>query len=201
MPRMSEEGPPTQRLRFWLPPVLLGALWCVLQVLGGPGLWGYERLAIGEGQAWRLLTGHLVHLNAMHLVLNLLGFAGVVAVWGQELARPSVLLATFLASALATSLGLWFQPQLDWYAGASAALHGLFAAGIVLASGAQRMLRLTAALGLLLKLALETQIDTGTAGLIGAPVIHAAHQFGALGGALAALAWRLRHRDGVQAHT
>ena len=198
---MSEEGPPARRLRFWLPPVLLGALWCVLQVLGGPALWGYDRLAIGDGQAWRLLTGHLVHLNAMHLVLNLLGLAGVVAVWGRELARPSVLLAIFLGSALVTSLGLWLQPRLDWYAGASGALHGLFAAGIVLAIGAGRMLRLVAALSLLLKLVLEAHVDSGTAGLIGAPVIQAAHQFGALGGTLAALTWRLRHRDGVQAHT
>lgn len=196
---MSKRTSLSHLARFWVPPVLLGTIWCVLQALGGPSLWGFDRQAIGDGQAWRLLTGHLVHLNAMHLALNLLGLAGVMAAWGRELARPSVLPVMFIGSALAASLGLWFMtPELAWYAGASGALHGLFAAGIVLARDAGSLLRLVAALGLLLKLVLETVVDTGTAGLIGAPVVHAAHQFGALGGTLAALAWLIRHRARAQ---
>lgn len=205
MPRMNDGGRTrgdragTMSGKAWLPPVLLGGCWCALQALGGPSAWGFDRPAILEGQIWRLLTASLVHLNVIHLALNLLGLAGVMAVWGRELARPPALLGMFLGSAFAVGLGLWFlAASLDWYAGASGALHGLFAAGIVLASHAGRMLRLAAALGLLLKLVLETQLDTGTAGLIGAPVIHAAHQFGALGGILAALAWRFQHRAGAQ---
>jgi rhomboid family GlyGly-CTERM serine protease len=165
-------------------------LWGALQALGGPALWGYERQAIEDGQIWRLLTGQLVHLNTVHLALNLLGLAGVMAVWGRELAQPCALLVTYLGSACVVGIGLWFlEPKLAWYAGASGALHGLFAAGIVLATSVDRTLRAAAALGLLLKLVLETHVETGTAGLIGAPVIHVAHQLGAFGGVVSALLW------------
>lgn len=196
MPGMTEPQALRRLLLPWWPPLLLGTLWGTLQALGGPALWGYERQAIGDGQVWRLLTGQLVHLNAMHLALNLLGLAGVMAVWGQTLARPAVLLDMILGSTIAVALGLWFlAPQVSWYAGASGALHGLFMAGIVLATETGRALRTAAALGLLLKLALEAHTGTGSAGLIGAPVIHAAHQFGAFGGVVSALAWRLLRRS------
>ncbi|MFZ5466072.1 MAG: rhombosortase [Pseudomonadota bacterium] len=194
---MSKQTPHPHPPRPWRAPAMLGVLWCALQALGGSAMWGYDRQAVGDGQVWRLLTGQLVHLNAVHLALNLLGLAGVMAVWGRELARPTALLGMFLGSALAVDLGLWFlEASIDWYAGASGALHGLFAAGIVLATSAGRTLRAAAALGLLLKLVLEAHVETGAAGLIGAPVIHAAHQFGALGGILTALIWHFWHRTG-----
>lgn len=196
MPDMTEPQALRRLLLPWWPPLLLGTLWGTLQALGGPALWGYEREAIGDGQVWRLLTGQLVHLNAVHLALNLLGLAGVMAVWGRQLARPCALLVTYLGSACAVGLGLWWlEPQLAWYAGASGALHGLFAAGIILATETGRMLRAAAALGLLLKLVLEAHVETGTAGLIGAPVIHAAHLYGAFGGVVSALTWRLLCRS------
>lgn len=176
----------------WVAPCVLAILWCLLQWAGGPATWGYERAAIDDGQVWRLLTGNLVHINATHLALNLLGLAGVTAVWGRELGSWRVLAAVFSGSALAVGLGLWFTtPELAWYSGASGALHGLFAAGLVLATGTGRLFRLVAALGLLAKLAIETRLDTGTAELIGAPVIHAAHQWGAAGGLVIALILRL----------
>lgn len=190
MPGMTEPQALRRLLLPWWPPLLLGTLWGTLQALGGPALWGYERQAIGDGQVWRLLTGQLVHLNATHLTLNLLGLAGVMAVWGRALAQPCALLVTYLGSACAVGLGLWWlEPKLAWYAGASGALHGLFMAGIVLAANASRMLRTASALGLLLKLVLEARLNTGTAGLIGAPVIHVAHQLGAFGGLVSALLW------------
>ncbi|MDM7321884.1 MAG: rhombosortase [Gammaproteobacteria bacterium] len=183
-------------LRRWWATLLLGGLWCVLQAHGGLALWGYDRQAIGDGQVWRLLTGQLVHLNAVHLVLNLLGLAGVMAVWSRELAHPVALLGMFLGGVCAVGLGLWWLvPEVAWYAGASGVLHGLFAAGIVLALGTSLRLRAVAAMGLLLKLALEAHLGTGSAELIGAPVIHAAHQFGAFGGVVSALAWRLLRRS------
>jgi rhomboid family GlyGly-CTERM serine protease len=195
MPGMTEPRAWRPLLRPWWAVLLLGGLWCVLQALGGPALWGYDRQAIGDGQVWRLLSSQLVHLNAVHLVLNLLGLAGVLAVWSKALTPPTVLLGMFLGSACAVGLGLWFfAPEVAWYAGASGTLHGLFAAGIVLAAETPRGLRVVAALSLLLKLVLEVRLDTGTAELIGAPVIHTAHQFGTFGGGVSALVWRLLRR-------
>ncbi|MEW6692560.1 MAG: rhombosortase [Pseudomonadota bacterium] len=196
MPGMTEPQALRRLLLPWWPPLLLGTLWGTLQALGGPALWGHERQAIGDGQVWRLLTGQLVHLNAVHLALNLLGLAGVMAVWARELTPPLTLLGMVLGSACTVGLGLWLlAPEVAWYAGASGVLHGLFAAGIVLATETGRALRTAAALGLLLKLVLEARLNTGTAGLIGAPVIHVAHQFGAFGGGMSALVWRLLRRS------
>ena len=196
MPGMTEPQALRRLLLPWWPPLLLGTLWGTLQALGGPALWGYERQAIGDGQVWRLLTGQLVHLNAVHLALNLLGLAGVMAVWARELTPPLTLLGMVLGSACTVGLGLWLlAPEVAWYAGASGALHGLFTAGIVLATRASLGLRAAAALGLLLKLVVEAHLDTGSAELIGAPVIHAAHQLGALGGVGSALIWRLLRRS------
>lgn len=167
----------------------------MLQALGGPGLWGYERAAIEAGQAWRLLTSQFVHLNATHLALNLGGLAGVMAVFGPSLTRPSILIGAVMGSACTVALGLWFlAPDVAWYAGASGVLHGLFAAGVVVATGAPTPLRAAAALGLGLKLAWEARHGTASADLIGAPVIHAAHLYGATGGLLGAALVRLARR-------
>jgi rhomboid family GlyGly-CTERM serine protease len=165
---------------------LLVGLWLVLQYAGGPMLWDYARPAIAEGEYWRLLSAHFVQLNTAHLVLNLLGLLAVLGVWGDVLRgiRPMILA---VGIALGISLGLWFnETALQHYAGASGVLHGLFAAGIVLARRLDWRLRLLAAIGLIAKLVAETQFNTGSAALIGAPVIHASHQWGALFGALIA---------------
>ncbi|MEW6764303.1 MAG: rhombosortase [Pseudomonadota bacterium] len=160
-------------------------------------MWGFDRPEIGDGQVWRLLTAHFVHLNGTHLALNLLGLTGILLVWGQALGEARVLAAAFVGSACMASLGLWFMsPELVFYAGASGAVHGMFAAGCVLATRLGPIFRLVAALGLLLKLVTEVNFNTGTAELIGAPVIHASHQWGALGGVMIAGLIRVTQKRG-----
>ena len=149
-------------------------------------LWDYSRPAISDGQVWRVLSGHFVHLNSTHLAMNALGLMAIVSVWGSALggARP---LWLSIGISLGLSLSLWWsEPQLQHYAGASGVLHGLFASGIVLAHDLSLRFRLIAAAALIGKLIAETQFNTGSAELIGAPVIHAAHQWGAAWGALLA---------------
>lgn len=161
---------------------LLLVIWILTQYVGGPALWDYSRSAITDGQLWRVLSGHFVHLNTTHLLMNSLGLLGIVSVWGAALhgARP---LWLSIGIGLGISLSLWLaEPQLQHYAGASGVLHGLFAAGIVLAHDLSPRFRLVAAAALLAKLIAETQFNTGSAELIGAPVIHGAHQWGALWG-------------------
>lgn len=166
---------------------LLLMIWVMTQYLGGAAQWDYARPAILDGQLWRVLSGHFVHLNTTHLVMNALGLLGIVSLFGEalSLARP---LWLSIGIALGISLALWFsEPQLIHYAGASGVLHGLFAAGIVLARDVSLRFRLLAAAALVAKLIAETQFNTGSAELIGAPVIHAAHQWGAGLGCILAL--------------
>jgi len=103
----------------------------LLQSAGlGPAL-EYRR-AMLAAEPWRLLTGHLVHANWRHAVLNALAWVALARLYAPELApaRQATLLA---GSALAISLLLWVAaPDVAWYRGLSGALHGVFAAGACL---------------------------------------------------------------------
>ena len=136
-----------------------------------------------------MFSAHFVHLNSVHLAMNALGLFAIVSVWGSALAGWRTLWLSLLLAPM-ISIALWLsEPQLQHYAGASGVLHGLFAAGLILAFDMRLRWRLLAALGLCSKLWLETQFNTGSAALIGAPVIHAAHQWGALFGGITATAY------------
>jgi len=103
-----------------------------LPELGGESLrlaLRYDRTALGEGEWWRLFTGHLVHLDLEHMALNTLGLILMWALFARDYS-PLRWLAILLVSALAISAGLWFRnPQIQWYVGASGALHGVMTAG------------------------------------------------------------------------
>jgi rhomboid family GlyGly-CTERM serine protease len=89
----------------------------------------YDRVAIEGGQWWRLLSGHFVHLDLEHAVLNSLGVVLMWALFARDYS-PGRWLAIYLGSALVVGAGLWFlSPQVEWYVGASGALHGVMTAG------------------------------------------------------------------------
>jgi rhomboid family GlyGly-CTERM serine protease len=112
---------------------LLGA--CVLLLLpclaGEAGRLGlrYDRVAIGAGQLWRLLTGHWVHLSVRHALLNALGLALMWALFARDYS-PRQWLLIVLGAVLAIDAGLWlWDSTLAWYVGSSGVLHGVMAAG------------------------------------------------------------------------
>jgi rhomboid family GlyGly-CTERM serine protease len=89
----------------------------------------YERAALASGQLWRLLTGHLVHLDLRHALVNILGLALMWALFARDYA-PRQWLAIVLASIAAIDAGLWlWDSTVTWYVGSSGALHGVMAAG------------------------------------------------------------------------
>ncbi|MDP9013177.1 MAG: rhombosortase [Pseudomonadota bacterium] len=114
---------------FWLLLILL-ALGVVLGLGDNVNeLLRYDRGAIAAGGWWRLLTAHIVHLDAHHLILNGLG---LVLMWSLFAADydPVEWCAIVLAGALAISSGLWWlSPRVAWYVGASGVLHSVMAAG------------------------------------------------------------------------
>ena len=87
----------------------------------------WDRAKIGSGEVWRLITGHLVHSNSNHILLNSIGIAVVLLLIGDRFStRTLCSLSVFIA--FLTSLLLYvFEPQLSYYVGFSAALHGLVA--------------------------------------------------------------------------
>ena len=162
-----------------------------------PGLLAYDRAAIAGGDLWRLLTAHYVHLNAAHAAMNALALALTVALLGDT-ARAGAWLAAYAALSLATSAALWWgAPGVVNYVGASGVVHGLIAFGALLRWRDARIESTLLLAGLAIKLVLEARSGANPASeaLIGAPVITAAHRYGAIAGAvLGALVHAIRRR-------
>lgn len=178
--------------------LLLCAALLLLPLLGGEGLklaLRYERAAIAAGQWWRFITGHLVHLDAIHALLNAVGLALLWALFARSYAlwQWGVALA---ASMLAIDAGFWFiSTQLVWYVGASGVLHGVFACGCIALLRERDRIGLIAAVIFVGKLVYE-QWHGPLPFERADQVVTVAHLYGAIGGAAAALVLRGRS-DGI----
>lgn len=191
------------RRHDWILPAVLCAVLVVLWIGGEDLLLAlrYEHSALTRGQWWRLITGHFVHAGWMHLGWNLLGIALVWSLFAADYAAREWL-AIMLASILAIDLGFGLlQADLDWYVGFSGVLHGCIAAGL-LAWLRVKPDWLTAVVALIFAAKLVWEHSVGplalTASSLSVPVIHEAHSYGAIGGALcgAGLLIRRTRRDG-----
>ena len=176
------------RRRRWLLAAIPAFVALVLQ-LGGTevrdGL-AWERDSLLDGQFWRLLSGHFVHLGWSHLLLNLAGLALVSWLVGSAFGWFRWLIIG-LISIVAINAGFWFlNPALDWYVGLSGLLHGLLLAGLIpgLLRGDREAMVLTAFV--VLKLTWEQLVGPlpGSESTAGAAVIVDAHFYGAIGGLL-----------------
>jgi rhomboid family GlyGly-CTERM serine protease len=88
----------------------------------------YQRPLLAT-QPWRILTGHLIHINWPHALVNAAALWIVARLYAPDLNARRQAIALFV-SALAVSAALaWLTPSIEWYRGLSGALHGLFFAG------------------------------------------------------------------------
>lgn len=141
-------------------------------------------------QPWRFITGHFVHLGWTHAAANI-GALAVLA-WVARLRKAGPGFPVCAAcSAAAVSAGMAYGPvHIDWYAGLSGILYGLFA---------QEVLRLrtfhrpVAWCGLalyfagLVKVVADLRLGVGAAGTLGIPIVPHAHLYGYLAGSLVSL--------------
>jgi len=86
----------------------------------------YDRIAIENGEVWRLLSGHLVHLSLTHLFVNGVGLTLFLLIsrryssWGAIMGVMGILGVT-------VSLSLYLgSPHVMQYGGFSGILYGLF---------------------------------------------------------------------------
>jgi rhomboid family GlyGly-CTERM serine protease len=151
----------------------------------------YQRTGIGQGEYWRLLTGHFVHLDLEHALLNGLGLVLMWALFARDY-PPARWLAIYLGAALAVSAGLWFfNPEIAWYVGASGALHGVMTAGTLAHLRRGDLDGWILAVFIVLKLAYEQ--FSGALPFAGSPdTVVDAHLYGAIGGVVLALLLRPR---------
>jgi rhomboid family GlyGly-CTERM serine protease len=154
----------------------------------------YAREGLRRGEVWRLVTGHLVHLDLSHAALNVVGLALVWALYrgAWRLGEWSVVLVTGM---LAIDAGLWgLQPGVQWYVGASGVLHALIAAGVVAQWNTERAISVVVAVLLGAKLLWEARYGALPFAGEGHDVVLSAHRYGALGGLAAAAALTLHRK-------
>jgi len=191
------------RLRHLAPraTLVLAAAMVLLQ-LAGPAVrmnLRYDRDAVLDGEAWRLVTAHLVHFDLAHLTWNLLGLALVAWLFARDFNLRGWLLILAASTAAIDAGFLVFMPELSWYVGFSGVLHGAMAAGL-LAWLAHSRDWVTWLVSTLFGAKLLWEHFAGplpfTASTLALPVVHEAHSFGALGGLAAAgwLQWRRQAR-------
>jgi len=111
---------------------LLLLLLAILLALFEPTLSGilqFDRQAILAGEWWRLWSGHLLHTNSWHLLMNLAGLVVITLLHGNYYQRWQFLFL-LLSGLLLISLALLFwSPAISFYVGLSGWLHTLLVYG------------------------------------------------------------------------
>lgn len=163
--------------------LLLAALVLLLQAVAAQSQAALrlDAAALAQGQWWRLLSAHFVHLGWAHALLNAVG---VLLCWALA---PSVfdraLPARLFGLALGTSLCLWaFTPQVLPYVGLSGVLYGLFVLGLLPPLLRTRDPIAALALALVIGWMLwqwAVGAPASEAALLGGRVVSEAHLFGA----------------------
>jgi rhomboid family GlyGly-CTERM serine protease len=91
----------------------------------------YERFAIADGEFWRLISCHWVHLNADHLLWSSMTFLLLGSIC--EIMDRGKYLMTIVLSAIFIPAGIWFvMPQLDVYGGLSGLDCALYSLLVIL---------------------------------------------------------------------
>lgn len=112
-------------------PIAIAAVIALIALLqAAPPHWQaalrYDRAALLDGELWRLLTAHLVHLSWTHAALNAAGLV-LCALLAHPLPRAGAWLARMAWLGLGVSLMLLaFDAQLPHYVGLSGVLYGAF---------------------------------------------------------------------------
>ena len=144
----------------------------------------YQRVLINEGEIWRLFTGHLLHTNGFHFLLNLAALIMLWSLHGRFYTNKNYS-ALFLFCSISTSIGIYFgDPSLTEYVGLSGVLHGVFVFGAIMDIVSKDKTGYLLFMGVWLKIAHE-QIYGASADvsdLIEASVAIDAHLWGAVGG-------------------
>ena len=165
----------------------------------------YNRELIEQGQIWRIITGHLLHTNGYHLVLNLSALWMLWALHGHYYSFKNIT-SLFITSGIICSIGLfYFSPSITQYVGLSGVLHGLFIFGAALdvsykdkstGKASFRVSGLLMLVGIIIKLAYEQLFGANeqVSMLIAAKVAIDAHLWGAIGGLIFILLYWLNYR-------
>jgi rhomboid family GlyGly-CTERM serine protease len=182
--------------------LLLAGLALALYLLAGPAPEAlvYDRTAIGQGEWWRLLSGHWVHADGSHAGWDILGLLCLGLLFEARLGR--LLPLALLAGTAAVDLWLLAGSGLARYCGLSGILNALLVAGLAAWWRELRspVIPLVAA-GALVKIMVELGAGEALFTRTLWPSVPMAHGAGFAAGALLVLIrlWWLKAATGAQA--
>lgn len=84
----------------------------------------FEREAIKQGQLWRLLTGHFVHITPLHALANLT-LLGLLLSWPSPISQLQRWWVLLCAAGIISIALFFFWPEITWYRGLSGSLYAL----------------------------------------------------------------------------
>lgn len=173
-------------IRLYIAPLCVVLLAALLTIEPGAQWCYYERQQIAQGQWWRVLTGHLVHVGLAHWLLNAAALCVVQHLVGWPLSSSNWSIYSIAICLLISACLWWLSPELQWYAGLSGLIHGQLVLGALLIWSRQVLAMSVLLAVIAVKLGLEAWqgAPQSTQELIGSPVAVQAHWYGAAAGLL-----------------
>jgi len=92
--------------------------------------WGQVNSLVMKGWYWQLITSMFIHVNLIHLLLNML-FLFIFGFRAEELFSPEEYFFIYFLSGLAGNMLTLLMPQNTLSAGASGAIFGTFGACVI----------------------------------------------------------------------
>ena len=162
-----------------------------------PDRWIFDRIAIGEGEWWRLLTAHWVHGDTSHAGWDI-GALFLLGILFESKLQGRLLLVLLAATAAVDAWLWWGEPALNFYCGLSGILNGLMILGLLqLWRELSHPVILLIASGAGLKILIEIQLGQAMLTQTAWPSLPQAHAAGFVCGAVLFLALRLFDKAAV----
>jgi len=162
----------------------------LLQAIG-PEYFRYQQDLVEQGQLWRFISSHWVHVGWMHLLLNGLGLVICVSLTSPGWSPVRWLLCCLIMAIGISILLALYNPEVVDYAGLSGVLFGLYMLTALSLYSRDRLIAVLIVAAIVIKVLMEqfSFYDFNSGELIGARVIVDAHLYGLLMAIAIALTW------------
>ncbi|WP_113905956.1 rhombosortase [Aliidiomarina celeris] len=146
-------------------------------------------------QPWRIFTTHLLHINEMHLLFNLLGLWLLVILFREKIPGRTLLNVVLISALFATLSSVYIGNDAS-FIGLSGVLHGIFAYGAIQMLHSERRFAFLLIVALVAKLVWD-MLNAGenVAWLDHSTVAYWCHLGGALGGVIAVPALKKKPKE------
>lgn len=142
----------------------------------------YQQNWHSNGEYWRIFSAHWVHLNTPHLLLNALGLVLCMGITSPGWSISRWIIYHFLLVLGISILFTLLSPELQWYAGYSGVLYGIFMLAAIDLYQRDKLIAVVLGIAISTKIILEQVggFNVTSSAFIGSLVVIDAHLYGAL---------------------